>query len=152
MENTGNQSPNPDAPPSNSSDASQSPGSGPSLQVLETWMHILPFAGFLIPFGNILAPLILWLLKKDVSSSIDRVGREVLSFQVSVAIYFLGFLVIAMIPILGWIVGILATPVVLLLALYVIYLMVKGTLASRRGEFFVYPWKIKLISDTIQSL
>ncbi len=40
-----------------------------------------------IPIGNILAPLIIWLVKKEESPFIDRQGKEALNFQISMSIY-----------------------------------------------------------------
>ena len=43
-----------------------------------TWgmlAHLGGFAGYLIPFGHILAPLLIWLLKKEKSAFIDDQGR-----------------------------------------------------------------------------
>ncbi len=39
-----------------------------------TWAmlcHISTFVGFVFPFGNIIAPLVLWLLKKDEYPLVD---------------------------------------------------------------------------------
>ena len=40
-----------------------------------------------IPIGNILAPLVIWLVKKEESPFIDRQGKEALNFQISFSIY-----------------------------------------------------------------
>ena len=40
-----------------------------------------------IPIGNILAPLIIWLVKKEESPFLDRQGKEALNFQISFSIY-----------------------------------------------------------------
>ena len=50
--------------------------------------HLASFAGFTgIPFGNILGPLLVWLLKREESLFIDAHGKEALNFQISVTIY-----------------------------------------------------------------
>lgn len=45
-----------------------------------------------IPFGNILGPLIIWLIKKEESAFVDQQGRESLNFQISLFIYGVGAL------------------------------------------------------------
>src|SRR4030043_533479 len=59
-------------------------------QDARTWAmfcHIGAFAGYIIPFGHIIAPLIIWLIKKDESPFIDDQGKESLNFQISISIY-----------------------------------------------------------------
>lgn len=56
-----------------------------------TWAmlcHLSAFSVYIgIPLGNILGPLIMWLLKKDESYFIDRQGREAINFHLSMSIY-----------------------------------------------------------------
>ena len=58
-----------------------------------TWAmlcHFSAFTGFIFPLGgNILAPLILWLIKKEELPFVDDQGKEVLNFQISMTIYFI---------------------------------------------------------------
>ncbi len=50
--------------------------------------HLSAFAGIIgIPFGSILGPLILWLIKKDDFSYVNRQGKEALNFQISMTLY-----------------------------------------------------------------
>jgi uncharacterized protein len=48
--------------------------------------HLGGFASNLLPFGNLLAPLLIWQFKKGESDLIDDQGKEALNFQISVAI------------------------------------------------------------------
>jgi len=114
-------------------------------------VHLLQFA-FIIPFGSILAPLVLWLAKKDQNPAVDKAGREVLAFQGSVYIYFLGFTILSMIPIIGWLFGLLLMPVMMIAGLYVIYLMIKGCIATNKGQHHTYPYKLKFIEDLVSKL
>ncbi len=49
--------------------------------------HLLGFAGFIVPFGNFIGPLIIWMVKKDEHPLVDDQGKESLNFQISVFIY-----------------------------------------------------------------
>ena len=67
-----------------------------------TWsvlLHISALAGMIIPLGNVIGPLVLWLIKKPESALVDRHGKAALNFQISSTIYFIamGFLVIVFI-------------------------------------------------------
>ena len=49
--------------------------------------HLAALLGAYMPFGNILGPLVVWLVKRDDSPEIDRAGKEALNFQISVTIF-----------------------------------------------------------------
>lgn len=48
--------------------------------------HLLALAGFVIPFGNIVGPLVIWLVKREQSPFVDDQGKESLNFQIWVTI------------------------------------------------------------------
>ena len=54
-----------------------------------TWAmlcHLSALAGFIIPFGSVLGPLIIWLIKKDEMPIVDVHGKKALNFQITMAI------------------------------------------------------------------
>jgi len=63
----------------NNSQLSRNWAMGCHLAVLAVYMGI--------PFGNILGPLIIWLVKKDEFPLVDEQGKESLNFQISMLIY-----------------------------------------------------------------
>src|SRR5262245_41203380 len=51
-------------------------------------LHLSPLAMFTsIPFANAIAPLVIWLIKKDTMPILNMHGKEVLNFQISICIY-----------------------------------------------------------------
>ncbi len=50
-------------------------------------IHASTFCRFLIPFGNFLAPLVLWLANREEKEFVDFNGRQVLNFQISMLLY-----------------------------------------------------------------
>src|ERR1700680_445708 len=56
-----------------------------------TWAmlcHLSSISGFIgVPFGHIVGPLIVWLVKKDQFPLVDDQGKESLNFQISMTIY-----------------------------------------------------------------
>ena len=111
-----------------------SPTNDNSLAVL---MHLLGFAGFVFPFGNIIAPLILWLIKRAESPLLDRTGKEVLNFQISYVIYaaVAGLLCFVLI-------GFLILPAIFIL--WVVF-MVVAAVKTGNGEEYRYPMTIRLL-------
>ncbi|MFV0338939.1 MAG: DUF4870 domain-containing protein, partial [Chthoniobacterales bacterium] len=55
------------------------------------WLVALPLSAllaFVLPtFGNLIGPLVIWLLKRQESAEIDQVGKDTLNFQISITIY-----------------------------------------------------------------
>ena len=47
--------------------------------------HLSALVGFLIPFGNLIGPLIVWQLKKD-DPFVDSQGKEAVNFQITVSL------------------------------------------------------------------
>ena len=45
--------------------------------------HLLVFSGYVVPFGNIIGPLVIYLIKKDESAYIRHHAVEALNFQIS---------------------------------------------------------------------
>ena len=111
-----------------------SPSADNSLAVV---MQLLGFAGFVFPLGNILAPLILWLIKRTDSPYLDRAGKEAINFQISYTIYAIvaGLLCFVLI-------GFLIFPI--LFVAWVV-LMVIAAVKTSNGEEYKYPFTIRLL-------
>lgn len=113
---------------------SNQPTSENSLAVV---MHILGFAGLVFPFGNIIAPLALWLVKRSSSPLLDRTGKEVLNFQITFTIYYIiaGALCFILI-------GFLILPILFILwAVFIVIAAIK----TGNGEDYPYPMTIRLL-------
>lgn len=102
-----------------------------------------------IPFGNILGPFIVWLLKKNEYPTVDEQGRESMNFQISMSIYAVIALIIAigLTPVL---IGLLFYPVVAaVVALDIIFTIIATVRASDNIPYH-YPLTIKIIRRHMQ--
>ena len=71
------------------SDAPQLSGTPQVSKDEQNWAmicHLAALAGFLIPFGNIVGPLIVWLIKRAEMPMVERHGKEAVNFQITVSI------------------------------------------------------------------
>lgn len=68
----------------NSETSPPSPAQGTNWRLL---LELSSFTFFIIPFGNIIVPLVLWLIKKDSLPFVDQEGKKVLNFNLSWAIW-----------------------------------------------------------------
>lgn len=105
-----------------------------------TWAilcHASSFASFVIPFGGILGPLIVWLMKRHEYPLVDEQGKESLNFQITMALYSIISLVLILI-----LIGIL-----LLVAIWVlsIILTIVAIVKTSQGEHYRYPLSIRFI-------
>ena len=54
---------------------------------LATFIHLSSFSRFIIPFGNFIGPIILWVANKDKSEFVDKHGKQIINFQISILLY-----------------------------------------------------------------
>ena len=100
--------------------------------------HLTALVGFVgIPLGNILGPLVIWLIKKNEIPAVDRHGKESLNFQISMVIY-------------GIVAGLLAfivigIPILIGLGIADLVLVIIASIKVNNGEEFEYPITIRFI-------
>ncbi|MCF8322773.1 MAG: DUF4870 domain-containing protein [Flavobacterium sp.] len=61
-----------------------------------TYIHLSSLSQYLVPFGNLIFPLLIWNSKKENSDFIDYNGKQVLNFQLSILIYTIIVAIIAL--------------------------------------------------------
>jgi hypothetical protein len=100
--------------------------------------HLAALSGFLIPFGNIVGPLIVWLIKRAEMPLVDRHGKEALNFQITVTIA-----IIICIPLMFILIGI---PLVFAVGIGALVLTIMAAVKVSSGNFdYRYPLTIRLV-------
>jgi len=105
-----------------------------------TWgmlCHISAFAGFIIPFGGILAPLIIWLIKKDEMAFVNDQGKEAINFPITV---FIAAIVCFILMFVG--IGFI---LLFALAIYAIIMIIIAAMKANDGVYYRYPYALRLI-------
>ena len=105
-----------------------------------TWAMLSHFSAlcmFIFPFGNILAPLIIWLIKKEEMSFVEDQAKEVMNFQISMTIYLLisGIMCFILIGI----------PFVIGLGIFNVIITIIAVIKANDGKSNRYPINLKLI-------
>jgi len=99
--------------------------------------HLSALAGFIIPFGSILGPLIIWQIKKNEYPLVDDQGKEALNFQITMAIAFVACLILMVVLIgiiLIWVVGV-----------FDLVMIVIASIKANNGERYRYPFTLRLV-------
>ena len=101
------------------------------------FIHLSQFCVYIIPLAGLIAPLILWLLKKDRSALIDLHGRIVMNWIITEFILFIVFTILILV-----IVGI---PLLLGLLVVSFVFPILGAVKVQNGETWIYPFSFKFL-------
>ncbi len=137
-------------------------------------IHLSAFSKYFIPFGNFIAPILLWTTNRE-NNFVDDHGKEAINFQLSILVYMLliGLLCIPFVVILagdfisliqaleenqhtihfseiknisGYILlGSIAGLLFLGLLFFELYAVINATIHANRGEYYKYPFSIPFI-------
>ncbi|SFS80223.1 DUF4870 domain-containing protein [Lutibacter maritimus] len=112
-----------------------------------TLTHLSGFAGWVFPLGNIIAPLVLWIAKKNESTYIDSHGKAAVNFQLSIMLYcFLLAILIIPITILTLGLGLIAVLLGIIPAIILkIVLIISASIKATNGEYYNYPYTIEFV-------
>lgn len=115
---------------SNFMGSEQTPVSPPSSdeRTLAILSHILSFA------AGFLAPLIIYLLKKDESPYVAAHAKESLNFQLTILLLIFGLAITVIGIFLIWIVGLGATALIII-----------ATVKASENKLYKYPFNLRLI-------
>lgn len=101
--------------------------------------HLSTFAILIIPsFGNIIAPLIIWLIKKDEFPLVNDQGKEAINFQITMTIYFIASIIFSF-----FIIGI---PLLFALFFFIPIVTIVAAIKANEGKMYRYPLTIRFIS------
>ncbi|WP_041422408.1 DUF4870 domain-containing protein [Shewanella sediminis] len=100
-------------------------------------VHVASFAGYIIPFGSVLGPLIVWLMQRDEIQFVDECGRNCLNFKISMMIYVMISVVLMFVGIGFILVG--------FLAVFDIVVTIIAAMKASEGICYKYPMTIKFI-------
>lgn len=109
--------------------------------------HLLAFAGYVVPFGHIIGPLVLWLMKRERDPFVDHHGKEALNFQISMTIFAVAAGLIFATSVLtlrelGFLLGFSLVGAVMIFDL--VFTVIAATKASS-GIAYRYPLSLRLV-------
>jgi uncharacterized Tic20 family protein len=101
------------------------------------FIHFSQFAGYIIPFAGLVAPIIIWQMKKDESPIIDRHGKIVVNWIITAVIGFAICFVLAFV--------LIGIPLMVILGIVSVVFGVIGGIKAGNGEAWDYPMTIRFI-------
>jgi len=105
-----------------------------------TWamlLHLSVFAGYFVPVLGLLAPILIWQIKKSEMPELDAHGKMVINFLISMIIYSIVSIVL-MFVVIG---------IFLLIALSIVGIVfpIIGGIKANNGELWKYPLVIPFL-------
>lgn len=140
-----------------------------------TLLQLSLLSQYLIPFGNFIFPLLIWSSKKNESKFVDTHGKQALNFQLSILLYTVIFMAVAIPTFILWLVnqlqavnfdennihidslltnqnisgiiilGFVAVLLAAIIKLFEFILIIYAAFKAANGEEFSYPLTIKFI-------
>ncbi len=109
----------------------------PDQKQMGMFLHLSQLANFILPPAGIVAPIIIWQIKKDEMPALDAHGKMIVNWMISSLIY--GFVSAILV---FFLVGIF-----LLIALGIVGIVfpIIGAIKANNGEFWEYPLTIKFL-------
>ena len=109
------------------------------------WCHLSALAGYVVPLGSILGPLVVWQMKKHEVPSVVVHGKAALNFQLTV---FLATLILAVVAFIlsFFCIGFLLFPVVALIPIAGLVFTVIAGIKANDGKDYKYPFSLPLVS------
>ena len=105
----------------------------PDEKNLALVMHVLALVGF-----GLISTLVIWLIKKDESAFMNKAGKELLNFQISLFIYAIGCGLLSCI--------VIGIPLLIAVAIAALVFSIIGLVRITEGKIYRYPATLRLIS------
>ena len=101
------------------------------------FLHLSQLLNLIIPFGGVIAPIVIWQMKKEEMPALDRHGKIVVNWFISSIIYWFVSIILAF-----FLIGI---PLLFILFLVSIVYPIIGGVKANNGEDWNYPGAIPFL-------
>ena len=101
------------------------------------FMHLSQFAGYVIPFAGIIAPIVMWRMRADESAEIDEHGRMIVNAMLSFFCYWITAIILCFV--------VIGIPLVFVLGIASIAFPIIGAIKAEEGVLWRYPLVIPFL-------
>lgn len=109
------------------------------------WCHLSALSGLVVPFGNILGPLLIWQIKKDEFPSVVIHGKAALNFQLTIFLATLAAAAIVL-ALCFFCIGFLLLPFVGAIPIAGLVFTVIAGVKANEGKEYQYPFSLRLVA------
>jgi uncharacterized Tic20 family protein len=101
------------------------------------FLHISQLAGFVVPLAGLIAPIVIWQLKKDELPGLDAHGKNVVNWIISEIIYLMVSVLLVFV--------VIGIPLLIALGVCGIVFPILGAIKANNGEVWKYPLAITFL-------
>jgi uncharacterized Tic20 family protein len=112
----------------------------PDEQQARQWamfLHLSQLAGYIIPLVGLIAPIVIWQMKKDEYPILDEHGKAVVNWIISELIY--GAICFVLVFI------VIGFPMLMVLGILAVVFPIIGGIKANNGELWHYPMAINIL-------
>ncbi|HET6453444.1 MAG TPA: DUF4870 domain-containing protein [Armatimonadota bacterium] len=99
--------------------------------------HLLGFGFIVAGIGNIIGPLIIWLIKKGQYPFVDDQGKESLNFQISITIYWIVAAILSF--------ALIGIPLLIAVFVFDVVEIIMASVKANQGIPYRYPLSIRFV-------
>lgn len=100
-------------------------------------LHLSQYAGYVVPLAGFLAPVLIWLLKKDDLPGLDAHGRNVVNWMISSFLYAIIFGILCVV--------LIGIPLAIILGILLVIFPIIGAIKASDGVAWKYPGTISIL-------
>jgi hypothetical protein len=116
------------------------PGPSPEERNWAMLAHLSGLATFAFPLGNIIGPVLIWQIKKDLGDFVTENAREAVNFQFTFIIAVCFCISLYFVPYVG-VLGLMLMPAFLLAQ---VFFCVAAAIQTNRGIVYRYPFVVRI--------
>jgi len=109
----------------------------PDEKQMGMFLHLSQLANILIPLAGVIAPIVIWQMKKDEIPALDAHGKMIVNWLISSVIY--GIVSVILSIVMVGILGLIA------LGIMGVVFPIIGGIKANNGELWEYPLTIKFL-------
>ena len=134
----------PQTPPAAPSEPPPALDPGPDDRQYGLFMHLSALIGLTgIPFASVIAPLVLWQIKKNDSAFIDDQGKEAVNFNITVLLIGIALMLLTFVTF--FVAVIITLPLGVALVIAWLVLTIIAGIKANEGVAYRYPVCLRLI-------
>lgn len=118
----------------------QAPAGAMADQQTRQWamfLHLSQLAGYVVPFAGLIAPIVIWQIKKAEMPAIDEHGKIVANWIISAIIYFVVSAILTVV--------VIGLPLLIVVGVLAVVFPIIGGIKANNGEVWRYPLSIQFL-------